>query len=386
MDKKYKIAYHLVGEQPIPVFMGGILIDAEQHILLSTEKTKPTAERVIAELQRNNKKASLGKPLRSAFDLHLLFEDYKVELAKNGGVSPLAFNVTGGTKTMFAAANTVFNLPEVAGAITPIYISTQDKKIFDLRGEIKSKTFIPFMEIENFIRLSGLSVERAGNLPFSGEISDRAELSGLIWKHREVVFSNTKEFIKDLDKIRKRKKIHPKYTELIDRIKENIRNIEPLFSEFSKMEGKYRGHSFAMYITGIWFEEYCLSMLRKVFEDNSIIEVRNGVSVSDNKLHTIQELDICYTDGLNLYLIECKYDTPIKQEHVHKLSNIIDSFGGVMGRGGIVASLKPDDTIFTRIKNNKHLSFFYGEAGIDALRQNIKLPPGKIFGEEHETK
>ena len=54
---------------------------------------------------------------------------------------------------------------------------------------------------------------------------------------------------------------------------------------------------------------------------------------------TYQELDLVFTDGKRLYIVECKAGY-VKSEYIMKLQNIVRYFGGTVGKG-ILASCFP---------------------------------------------
>jgi hypothetical protein len=60
------------------------------------------------------------------------------------------------------------------------------------------------------------------------------------------------------------------------------------------------------------------------------------------------ELDVVFTDGYSLYIVECKAGD-VTQEQVMKLQNLVRFYGGVEGRG-ILASCFPPSTDAVRKK------------------------------------
>ncbi|MBM76539.1 MAG: hypothetical protein CMK59_14120 [Proteobacteria bacterium] len=108
---------------------------------------------------------------------------------------------------------------------------------------------------------------------------------------------------------------------------------------------------FGKYISGGWFEEYTYMQLQPLVESGLILDMRIGLEVSlkkkqssksrkKNRSHSIyQELDVVFTEGRRLYIVECKAGRVLSAQ-VMKLQNIIRDFGGVEGRG-ILASCFP---------------------------------------------
>ena len=70
---------------------------------------------------------------------------------------------------------------------------------------------------------------------------------------------------------------------------------------------------------------------------------------------TYQELDITFTDGRRLYVIECKAGN-VNSEHVMKLQNIVRYFGGIEGRAILASCFYPKNKIVRKkIDDSKNL-------------------------------
>ena len=112
-----------------------------------------------------------------------------------------------------------------------------------------------------------------------------------------------------------------------------------------------RFESLAGYLTGGWFEEYVYKQMLPLQDKGLIHDLRINFEVSfknkgegsshgaKSSLDPYQEMDIVFTDGSRLYLIECKAGN-VTIDHVVKLQNVTRNFGGVGGRG-ILASCFP---------------------------------------------
>ena len=70
---------------------------------------------------------------------------------------------------------------------------------------------------------------------------------------------------------------------------------------------------------------------------------------------TYQELDITFTDGRRLYVIECKAGN-VNSEHIMKLQNIIRYFGGIEGRAVLASCFEPGNKIVKKkIDDSKNI-------------------------------
>jgi hypothetical protein len=84
-----------------------------------------------------------------------------------------------------------------------------------------------------------------------------------------------------------------------------------------------------------------------------------------DKLRTIygelyQELDIVFTDGKSLYIIECKAGK-VRSGDLMKLQNIVSHFGGIEGKGIIISPFKPNSKVVHRkIAESRNVDLLYG--------------------------
>ncbi len=68
-----------------------------------------------------------------------------------------------------------------------------------------------------------------------------------------------------------------------------------------------------------------------------------------------QELDVVFTDGKRLYIIECKAGS-VQSEQIGKLQNIVRYFGGIVGRGILASAFPPhQNAVKKRIKESSNV-------------------------------
>ena len=136
------------------------------------------------------------------------------------------------------------------------------------------------------------------------------------------------------------------------------------------------------YFTGGWLEEHGYALLYPLKKKGLLADIRIGLRTSiptssnnqgkTKKAETLyQELDLCYTDGHEFYVVECKSGS-VKQEAIQKLENIVRKYGGVHARGIISSCFPPDPTNQERIDNTPTLSHAYPEELTDRA-----LPQGQ---------
>ena len=116
-------------------------------------------------------------------------------------------------------------------------------------------------------------------------------------------------------------------------------------------------HSELEYLTGGWFEEYVYYQVKKYVEPHdlalSVVVSRKGVR------HT-NELDVVFTKGNKLFVIECK--TGVQSERlfnsfVYKACAISESLLGVSCYSYIFSLKKDDDDLLKRIAANMGITF-----------------------------
>ena len=130
-------------------------------------------------------------------------------------------------------------------------------------------------------------------------------------------------------------------------------------------------NTFEAYITGGWFEEYIYLLLKPLEKNGIIFDLRINVklmlgdentSLSDIgslKNDIYQELDIVFTDGKKLYIIECKSGS-IKSEYIEKLKNLTLYYGGIESTGILASCFNiTNKTIYKKINDSKNIYFIF---------------------------
>jgi hypothetical protein len=295
----------------------------------------------------------------------------------------IGFNLTGGTKLMYAGALAACRKVNA----TPFYFNSQTNKVIFLNDfESVETKMIP--SVETFIKLNGnnLFISKSGYWDdVSGiESPDRKKLTNELWQERS--------------------KISRLYREL-SRYNESFQTFElhngDIYAKLSKdksakisIGNKHfdfrEWPDFAKYLSGGWFEEYTFIKLRPLVDAGLIKDIRIGLEVSFKEDHSdnstssfgtqlrslfgeiYQELDIAFTDGRRLYVIECKAGH-VNSEHVMKLQNIIRYFGGIEGRAVIASCFNPNSKIVKKkIDESNNIQLVYGENFIKSLKTIIQ--------------
>ena len=106
--------------------------------------------------------------------------------------------------------------------------------------------------------------------------------------------------------------------------------------------------------------------VKVIFEDQNSF---NNLTEEIN----FNELDISFTDGYSLYIIECKAGN-VTQDHVMKLQNLVRFYGGVEGRGIIASCFSPNAESVKRKIQDARLTLWSGAQ----LDEQIKMMMNSI--------
>ncbi len=226
------------------------------------------------------------------------------------------------------------------------YLNSDERKIDFLFPEYKSLPLLPvFSSVHEFITLAGFSVKETS---LRKNRQERSDLTDFCWNNKLLLstiqfkisaFNNTpgKPFF--IEKTKSRRYISARLE------KEGKATIT---ADGKKLSFDYFP-DFARFLSGEWLEEYVYKLLLPLKVNNHIRDIQinmcpqwsthdESIPLSKKKKSTIaQEFDVTFTDGYDLFIIECKAGG-IKQEHVQKLENLVRTFGGLFGKGIFAAS------------------------------------------------
>ena len=130
------------------------------------------------------------------------------------------------------------------------------------------------------------------------------------------------------------------------------------------------------YLTGGWFEEYVYYLVKKRIKPQ---DIALSVRISRNHIKHDNELDVVFTKGNKLFVIECKTGVQTERlfnEIVYKSCAIKEVLLGV-SCCSYIFSLKRDDTdVLKRIAENMDLSFV--DYGILTTPRKIRLAMARM--------
>ena len=366
-NDKFDVIFHLFGEQRIPSLLGVNQFSSPNHIFLNSKQYPATVmKRFMGDSNFFEVPVDPFNPESVRGEIVDLINTFPSN-------ARIGFNLTGGTKLMYAGALSAcrkFNA-------TPFYFDNRSNMVVDLNN-FKTSPIKPIDTVDTFINLNGddLWISKPGkNIEYiDGEIEERNSLTQELWISRG--------------------KIAKLYRELSEFNDSNTpfsiekEDISVSLSFDMRAEIKIAGRVFifknwpslAKYLSGGWFEEYVYLGLKPLLNSGVIKDLRIGleVSIDDNKGYSFlsdqqlyQELDITFTDGKSLYVIECKAGG-MKSDHVMKLQNIVRYFGGISGNGFFTCCFKPNNKVVNKkIQESNNLDFAWGQNLIQKIEARL---------------
>ncbi len=352
---KYDMIFHLFGEQRMPSLLGVLQFESKKHVFVNTRKyPAEVMKQFIGESEFDEMTVDPYDPAQVRERILKYLED-------TSSNAKIGFNLTGGTKLMYAGA---LEACKKINAV-PFYFDGRHHKVIFLDYFNSEKTKL-INSVDTFIKLhdSDLHISKPGywnDIPGIDSPS-RKELTDLLWKQRKKIASlyysmvpfndgnSSFEFNKSGIKVKYSKNGQAEI------------NIDNKFYTFDNWI------DFPKYITGGWFEEYMYMQLKPFVDSGQIHDLRIGLEISfkDKKKNnntsgmgnlknifgdTYQELDLVFTDGRRLYIVECKAGN-VKSEHIMKLQNIVRYFGGSAGKGILAACFPPASKVARKKVND----------------------------------
>lgn len=340
----FDVTFHLFGEQRMPALLSIRQFESEHHIFVNSKDYPATCMQAFLGVR----------------ELHELFIDPWDDRAVHDRITELAkqfpektrigINLTGGTKLMFAGA---LAAARELGAV-PFYFDSRNHRVTFVDSLIR-QIIKPLDSVEDFLLLNGdgLKVSEKG-LP-EEMLPDRRRLTEMLWRNHTKIA-----------------RCYKKLSEFNYACKPFIFENESFYFELGRdASAVVKGNGlnmrfekwpdFAKYLSGGWFEEY-VYLLCKPYEEKGVIkdlrinvklqlnhEASVGLPHLDSSLYN--ELDVVFTDGYSLYIVECKAGD-VTQEQVMKLQNLVRFYGGVEGKGIVASCFPPNkETVQKKIRD-----------------------------------
>lgn len=366
----FDVVYHLAGEQVLPNFIGIAQCHAPHHVIVASTRTKFVYDRLAHFPRLASTEISLCEV--DAFNLDA------IRVALNNDLSPhhgknIGFNLTGGTKPMFAAA---FSLC-VSHHFSAFYVETTGRTIDLLLPAFQRHPLAPpFASVDDFVLLAGFNIKDTGRREHDLRHPQRTKLVDACWRHRHVLMDA--QLQKQLQPLISDNPFKPftlskgSFRASLDRYADAIVSFNDEAFSLSQFG------DLAAFLAGKWLEEFSYAQLAPRFASGAIKDLRIGLKPDWQHVPArdgAQEFDLALTDGFLLYLIECKAGF-IKQTDFQKLENLAEQFGGTFGRGLFVNPFPPTQNIINRIKASRNVAGIFGERVLQIADWVFSTRPG----------
>lgn len=348
---QYDAIFHLFGEQRMPSLLGVIQFSSRKHIFVnSAQFPADVMKQFLGD-------AEYGEIPVDPYDPENVRSTILDLIKKMSAAAKIGFNLTGGTKLMYAGALAACRKVNA----TPFYFNSRNNQVVYI-NDFKTVETKLIPSVETFIKLNGnrLVISKSG---FWDEIPDiynpcRLELTNKLWSQRSAISGLYKKLLDYNNYPGRNFQLDSK--DITVRL-QNGQLAEIKFRGREVKEVAYRFQNwpdFAKYLCGGWFEEYTFIKLKPFVDAGMIYDMRIGMEVAFkdgifdinntrhmNKLRdTYQELDIVFTDGRRLYVVECKAGS-VTGDYIRKLESITRYFGGVEGQGVLACCFPPRSSV-----------------------------------------
>ena len=374
----FDIIFHLFGEQRMPSYWGVSQYAARYHVFVTSDEYKPEA---LSPFLNGAKPFVLRVDPFNPEDVRLKILG-ALEKMKAPASAAIGFNLTGGTKLMYAGAMSACR--KING--TPFYFNQQANSVINLLT-FEQTPIVAIKSIETFLRLNMPSYKLSCSGKWEDipdiEVAGREELTEFIWQHKSDIADIYKPIsvltdvrnMSGRDAKRKAREGRAPFTYPEPGSGSGVHQISVAAewdgsAEFVMGSNSFQFDSFPYfqkYITGGWFEEYTYRQLKKLEQEGIIFDLRIGTTLSydahipshstkdGRQIHShieerpYQEFDLLFTDGSRLYIVECKAGA-VTSDHVVKLNDAVRRYGGLGGRGLLACCFLPSDpTVNKRI-------------------------------------
>lgn len=376
-SEQYDAIFHLFGEQRVPNLLGVIQFSSRKHIFVnSAQFPADIMKQFLGE-------AEYGEIAVDPYNPENVRSTILDLIAKMPADAKVGFNLTGGTKLMYAGALAACRKVNA----TPFYFNSRNNQMVYL-NDFKTVETKLIPSVETFIQLNSnnLFISKAGHwADIPGiESSDRKSLTNELWQARSKISRLYRELSRYNDSFQPFELHNGDIYAKLSKDKSAKISIGPKHFEFKEWP------DFAKYLSGGWFEEFTFMKLQPLVDAGLIKDMRIGLEVSFKEDDadkssssfsaqlsnlfgdTYQELDITFTDGRRLYVIECKAGN-VNSEHVMKLQNIVRYFGGIEGRAILASCFYPKNKVVRKkIDDSKNLLSVSGNNLFRRLEEMIQ--------------
>jgi len=361
-QRELDVIFHLFGEQRMPALLGIKQFTARQNIFV-------TSGEYSSVVMRNFLGDGAWKEIHvSAFDPMSTKMAVLKEIALLPEGSKVGFNLTGGTKLMFAGALAACR--KVGGI--PFYFETREQNLIFLHNYSRMPV-AGVNDCSSFLILNGFRVLRSGAWTEEPIREQRIGMTNWLWKNRSLI-AGLYTKLRDYNQFEGNSfvpfQIHQYVKAAGQRVEMEVRldRDGSAYLRAAATEFYFKDcPDFAKYLSGGWLEEFVYLKLKPLLNDGLIRDLRIGLEVAleDDRnpnlaSRPVQEFDVLFTDGKRLFFVECKAGN-ILTEYLYKLQQVIKTCGGSESRGILAGSFKPYSKVLQRrIEEARHIRGLFG--------------------------
>lgn len=379
---EFDVILHLFGEQRMPSLLGILQFSCQRHVFVRSVLYPSTVMKQFLST------AEYGEVIVDPYDPEKVRSAILDYIEPDASDLRIGFNLTGGTKLMYAGALAACRKINA----TPLYFNSFSNKMIYL-NDFNTDEIKPIRSVDTFIQLNGenLYVSKPG---YSSNLldqftDDRKNLTQNLWEVRH--------------KISKLYSVLSRYIDSFVPFNASKGGVSVSLTQDKTAEIRIGQNNylfqnwpdFARYLAGGWFEEYTCMQLIPLMKSGLIHDLRINLEISckdecirpssceisnrNDKTHltTYQEIDLAFTDGRKLFIIECKAGG-VSSDDVMKLQNIARFYGGVEGTAILACCFDVSKiAVKNKISNAKNIEFVYGSGYIGKIRKLFELGESK---------
>lgn len=332
---KHQIAF--VGGQLLPVFIGIKEFSPDNiHFVVSKE-----SKGKIAQIKNLLGGKSYSINVCDPFDFASIKMTCEEVLNKLDSIDEVQFNLTGGTKIMVLAAQSLIHERKLNG----FYINQNSTQIHLPSYIIKKVNSI--ISIKEFLEISGHKLSRYKTISdftnddfVSIDIIDSFSLS-----HQNLIFQINSKIRKTYDKLSKipsTGKIEINKSCFLHWAAKTI-SIEQNSIEIFKIHSL---NARTLFFHAAWWELIVARTISKWPKAKELF-IQCELPFKSDNLTTKNEIDVLVNLGDKLIFIECKSGM-VKQEDINKMRVVKDTYGGIISKSILVCRFKPSNNIIEK--------------------------------------
>ena len=353
----------LVGGQLLPVIVGIKEYNPDKvHFIVSAE-TKDKINLVKSFLVGKTHSVNICNP----FDFLSIKEACQKILNDLEVTDEIQFNLTGGTKIMVLAAQSLIHEKNLSG----FYIN-QDDTLLQL-PTYQIQKLVSAISVKEFLEISGHKLSSAKSItdfsPDDFKAVDSIESFSIL--HDKLILqinSKVRGTYDKLSKIPTAGNIEINKTSKLFWTAKSI-SVELQGKEIFKIESP---NVRSLFFHAAWWELIVAKAISQWTKAKELL-IQCELPFKTDALTTKNEIDVLVNLGGKLIFIECKSGM-VKQEDINKMRIIKDTYGGIISKSLLVCRFIPTPTILEKCKElNIDVFFcFVGKNQVNSLSNLIK--------------